>query len=149
MFFNFSGRTVAVMLTVRKKWPALYRLMAMLFAMQMVVTGFCVLAPQAHAMPMVENAMMQADMKAPCSDAAAMHAHTMKHGHACAHCDQTDTLTYVQLDQDHSTPLLATLQGYERPDLFLLSAVAGLSSLSRGPPRSASLIFNTTRRIRI
>ncbi|WP_161984372.1 hypothetical protein [Mariprofundus erugo] len=137
------------MLTIRKIRPALYRLMAMLFAMQMVVTGFCVLAPQAHAMPMVAHAMMQADMAGACADVASMHSHPVKHGHACAHCDQTDTLTPVQLDQDHTTPLLAMVAEYGRPALFSLSGVTGLSSLSRGPPRSASLLFTTTQRIRI
>jgi len=126
------------------------RLTAILFAVQMLVTGFCMLTPQAHAMP----TMMQATH---------VDAHCAKHqggrqGHhasgqsdECYHCDQPDGLSNT------SSPALAKVQlvlpgMIMLPDVRLLSFADHAALTVRvptGPPRSSSLIYHITQRIRV
>ncbi|MDX8409640.1 MAG: hypothetical protein R8J84_06330 [Mariprofundales bacterium] len=126
------------------------RLMTLLFVMQVVVAGACMLTPQAHAMPMAQPIDAA---HAPCSDPAVNQGDLDGHDHgdACFHCDEPDvsltattsllqapavftTLVAVPSATLHPQPLLRQLRFVRTPT---------------GPPRSASLLYTTSQRIRI
>jgi len=124
--------------------------MAVMFAMQIMVGGFCLLTAEAHAMPASVHAE---NMDAHC--AKPMHAVSdngaSDHSGNCYHCDQPDELS----TSSHTSAA---------PVMLVLSDIIGLPitpQLSRvntgmfsartptGPPRSSSLLYTTTQRIRV
>jgi len=125
--------------------------MAGLFAMQVMITGFCMINAEAHAMP--QQAMQQsAEMDAHCAKASHAEGH---HAHdqsgSCYHCDQPDELSNSSLTSFASVAMLL-------PGVISTPAPQQWHDLSSGlldartptgPPRSSSLLFTTTQRIRI
>ncbi|NWF38853.1 hypothetical protein F3F96_06860 [Mariprofundus sp. NF] len=126
------------------------RLMVGLFAMQLFAAGFCLMIPQAHAMPMSMEVSHAAEMGAEhCAEPMQSADTDMQHT-ACNHCDQPDELwqnSKLSIDADNSfiTLVYAELLSISvaQPALILTSLVP------TGPPRSSSLIYTTTQRIRI
>ncbi len=138
------------MLTRKLHIRGFSRLMAVMFAMQIVVGGFCLLTAEAHAMPQSVQAM---DMDGNCSKS--MHTNydeqTSDHSDACYHCDQPAELS----NAGHASVLAVTLVLSDvigLPAALLLNNEAtGLFSARTptGPPRSSSLLYTTTQRILI
>jgi len=127
----------------------LARLFAGAFAVQVIAAGACLMVPEAHAMPMDGNAAVMAH----CTDMemASDHAMPMQHGDksACPHCNQPDSITPAHLAFDHLPAMVAILVA--APQLPVAEAADPAFTLRTptGPPRSASLIYQTTQRIRI
>jgi len=137
------------MLTGKLYARGLSRLMSVLFAVQIVVGGFCLLTADAHATPQP----MQTQN---------VHAHCVKSSHAddqhsqgdsgnCYHCDQPDQLSNSVFSA--GTPIaLAHSDVIGSPPAPLFSSKAtGLFSIRTptGPPRSSSLLYTITQRIRV
>jgi len=134
------------------------RLVAGLFAVQIVVTGFCLLTAQAHAMPMnqmstthmTESTM--ADMGGVCSKSADMSAHESGSSHTggCFHCDEPDQ--FVKAASADVAPVSLVLVALSvLPQMPVLAASDEVSVFHSptGPPRSSSLLYTTTQRIRV
>ncbi len=126
---------------------SLSRLMVGLFAMQVMVAGFCLLTSEAHAMP---QSVQQSDMDGGCAKGADGH-HLSEHSDSCYHCDQPDVVAA-------STSVSVSVVAMALPGLIRLAespvvvqTTTGLFSPRppTGPPRSASLLFSTTQRIRV
>ncbi|HXH71332.1 MAG TPA: hypothetical protein VNI58_00750 [Mariprofundaceae bacterium] len=134
------------------RWPhirKLARLFAGAFAVQVIAAGACLMVPEAHAMPMQSKAAVMAH----CTDMemASDHAMPMQHGDksACPHCDQPDSIAPAHIDFDHLPAMAAVLVA--APQLPVAAAAEPVFAVRTptGPPRSASLIYQTTQRIRI
>jgi len=131
------------------------RLMAGLFAMQVLVGGFCLLTAEAHAMP---QSMSMQGMAMDGNCAKAMHANqpghdqqSSDHSDACYHCDQPAELSNAGLASVVALTL-ALSDVISLPAAQLLNNEAtGLFSARTptGPPRSSSLLYATTQRILI
>jgi len=136
----------------------LSRLIAGLFVVQIVVTGFCLLTSESHAasmnpMPMTQMADTQmGGISGHCSESMqgkAQHSDT-SHSDGCFHCDEpaqfvkagTADLTQVNLVLVALSvlPEMTTLAGWDEVTPFYKPT---------GPPRSSSLLFTTTQRIRV
>ena len=131
----------------------LSRLMAGLFALQLIGTGFCLLTPDAHAKPAVHAAMTHDMHMAPTDEHCAQPAeHSEEHGATCAHCLQPQVDLSAKHNQAPNQIVLAFL-----PDFLAADQTANIDNhalllLSRtptGPPRSSSLIYDITQRIRV
>jgi len=127
----------------------LSRLMAVMFVMQAIVGGFCLLTAEAHAMA---QSVQTQDVRAHCAKndhAADQHSH--EDSGNCYHCDQPDELSNVSYSSFVSVALvlkdIITLPAMSQFD----GAITGLFSTRTptGPPRSSSLLFSTTQRIRV
>lgn len=134
------------------------RLMAGLFAVQVIVAGFCLMPVKAHASSMPQMAAPMPQMTSAhagmatdhCASMAAEHAHNSQHRAPCVHCDQPDAMAQAFAAIDHADlPLLPVLAFADSAQL--VPAEQGLLSarVATGPPRSSSLIYTTTQRIRI
>jgi hypothetical protein len=129
------------------------RLIAGLFAVQIIVTGFCLLTSQAHAAEMSPMAMAQmGDMSGHCSKSMqgmGQHSGT-SHSDGCFHCDEP--AQFVKAGTADLAPVNLVLVA-----LSLLPEMPALASWDEatafyaptGPPRSSSLLFTTTQRIRV
>lgn len=126
------------------------RLMVGLFAVQVLAVGFCLLTPQIHAASAVDKSI-------PMSGEIAFHCESnvkAKPGHAehtaCAHCDLPDELVTSKVsgfNMDVELPALALVA-----TAIELSAPLSIDLSVRiptGPPRSSSLLYTTTQRIRV
>lgn len=136
----------------------LSRLVAGLFAVQIVVTGFCLLSSHAHAMPMHQMSSsslshtMMTGMDGACGKSAHMDGehNGTSHSGGCFHCDEPDQ--FVKAAPVDVTPVsvilacVALMQSDMNPGVSEMPVGV---SLSTGPPRSSSLLFTTTRRIRV
>jgi len=125
------------------------RLMVGLFVVQLVLTGFCLLTADAHAMPIPQMSKQQTDdMGGMCSKSV---SHDEEHhSDGCFHCDEPDQ--FVKAGSADITPVNLVL--------VALSVLPGMPALTTwdeatvfhtptGPPRSSSLLFTTTQRIRV
>jgi len=131
----------------------LSRLIAGLFALQLIGTGFCLLTPDAHAMP-AAYAAMKHDMHMATTDehCAQPVDHGEEHGASCAHCLQPQVDLSAKHNQAPSQTALALL-----PDFLAADQTASIDSHAvllssrtpTGPPRSSSLIYDITQRIRV
>lgn len=123
-------------------------LLAGLFTVQLVAASFCMMIPQAHAMPMAAMAdhhvmeMAAGHCAAPAQDAGMDQA-------ACPHCHQPDELfQHIQSTLDYDQSLIVHV-------VMQQSQISGSqkgrlrSSLPTGPPDSSSLLYQITQRIRI
>jgi len=136
----------------------LSRLFAGLFAVQIVITGFCLLTSQAHAMPMEQmsgHSMSDTQMgntSGHCSESMqgkAQHSDA-SHSDGCFHCDEP--AQFVKAGTADVTPVNLVLVA-----LSLLPEMPALAAWDEaiafyaptGPPRSSSLLFTTTQRIRV
>lgn len=127
------------------------RLMVGLFAMQLFAAGFCLMVPQAHAMPMAMGISHSADMVAEhCAEPMNEKMSSQMDHSACTHCDQPD-----ELFQSYKAPIDSELTviafiKVELQEINVSNSALTLTSLiPTGPPRSSSLIYTTTKRIRI
>jgi len=124
------------------------RLITAVFALQIVFTGFCLMMPEAYAMP-----MQSSHIDAPCANAAHMHDHQASdHSGNCFHCDQPDVLANATVTTlTHIAVLLPGIISEPVPVSFLQRPLNGLlsSRTPTGPPRSSTLLYTTSQRIRI
>jgi len=131
----------------------LSRLLAGVFAVQVLFAGLCLSTGAAHAMPMSPHAsvVLMGDMAEHC----ALGMHNMGQaakGHmgGCFHCDEPGH--YMQAGSvDLPPPGLVPVGITILPGPVELSPVDILPEVqaSTGPPGSFSLILTTTRRIRV
>lgn len=136
----------------------LSRLVAGLFAVQIVVTGFCLLTSQAHAMPMSQmlgtqaSASMMPAMGGSCVKSSDMKGHhnDTSHTGGCFHCDEPDQFLKVST-ADIAPAGLVFVALAVMPELASISVQPSVAATLQptGPPRSSSLLFSTTQRIRI
>ena len=131
----------------------LSRLMAGLFALQLIGTGFCLLTPDAHAMPAAHAAMAHDTHMAPTDEHCAQPVeHSEEHGASCAHCLQPKVDLSAKHNQAPNQVVLALL-----PDFLAADQTANIDSHAlllssrtpTGPPRSSTLIYDITQRIRV
>jgi len=133
----------------------LARFFAGVFAVQVIAAGACLMVPAAHAMPMPAKAsvMSHCDGMEMGNAMVMEHAKPMSHDHAghsaCPHCDQPDSMSVSYLSIDHAPVALAMLPVDTNLSATVVDEAALAVRVPTGPPRSASLIFQTTRRIRI
>ena len=131
----------------------LSRLMAGLFALQLIGTGFCLLTPDAHAMPAAHAVMSHDIHMAPADEHCAQPAeHREEHGASCAHCLQPQVDLSAKHNQAPSQIALALLPDFFAPDTTasLGNSIVSLASRTpTGPPRSSTLIYDITQRIRV
>lgn len=128
------------------------RLLAGVFAVQVIAAGACLMVPAAQAMPMTGavSVMEHCDNMDMAMDQA-MGSAAGQHGHhpGCPHCDQPDSIAGSHVSIDHTPLVLALLPADVDVAGVALAQPALTVRVPTGPPRSASLIFQTTQRIRI
>jgi len=132
----------------------LARLVAGLFSVQLLVAGLCLMMPQAHAMPMVKAAHSipdSMDKTGHCTPAmtATQMGHDSEH-FSCTHCNQPDSFSQnisapVQLD----LAMLPDLPAAPGVSDWISRSISLFSRTPTGPPRSSSLLYQTTQRILI
>jgi len=130
------------------------RLIAGLFAMQVMITGFCMISAEAHTMPqssMHNSAMQSQDMGSHCAKGDSAGEHHKGHSGNCYHCDQPDELSNSSLISFAAVDmLLPGVLGMQAPQQWHdVSSGLLAARTPTGPPRSSSLLFTTTQRIRI
>jgi len=128
------------------------RLMAVLFAVQIVVGGFCLLTAEAHeASQSVASTMQVNGHCAKPMHVSANHKQDSDHSGNCYHCDQPDELSNAAFTS--MVPVVLVLSNVIiSPVAPPFSRVAtGLLSTRTptGPPRSSSLLYTQTQRIRV
>jgi len=131
------------------------RLMAVLFVVQIVASGLCLLTAEAHAMPQVVS-MPNQDMDGNCAKPlstvqSSRDQHSSDHSEACFHCDQPDQLSSTA-NAPVAPALLVLASFVSLPVAPLLVQIATGQLTARtptGPPRSSSLLYTTTQRIRV
>jgi len=127
----------------------LSRLMAVLFAMQVLVGGFCLLTTQAHAMP---QSLQTHEMSAHCAKSVdADQQHSSDHAGTCYHCDQPDELSNSAFSSISAMALGFSEINILPAALFSMADASGLftARTPTGPPRSSTLLYTTTQRILI
>jgi len=132
----------------------LSRLMAGLFAIQVLVGGFCLLTTEAHAMP---QSMSMQTMVMDGNCAKAMHAEqsshdqTSDHSDTCYHCDQPAALSNASYASVVAVSLvLSNVISLPAAQLFSSEATGLFTARTpTGPPRSSSLLYTTSQRILI
>ncbi|WP_196795099.1 hypothetical protein [Mariprofundus ferrooxydans] len=137
------------MLRHKLHFRGLSRLMAGLFAMQIIVTSVCMLSAQAHAMP--ASAMKHdAHVSYAASHCANTPSGHQASGHGCFHCDHPDEMSNGSFSSlVHVAVLLPG--SISAPEARVWGHVTEqLSSrIPTGPPRSSTLLYTTSQRIRI
>jgi len=139
-----------------KKRYSLVKAMVGLFAVQMVLTGFCMLSPDAHAaMPNSMSKMMaqQSDtMAGHCSQtlSQAPHHTADSHSEACFHCDDSEMFVKAAVaDVPVFSPVFVAVSVMPEVTVWHAEQAVSVAVMPTGPPRSSSLLFTTTQRIRI
>ncbi len=126
---------------------ALSRLLAGVFAVQLVLTGFCLLTADAHE---ISQSVRTQDVHAHCAKSnVAGNQQSGDHSDNCYHCDQPDQLSSSSII--FIAPVALLLPG----DFGLavahpqLSEATGLiaTRMATGPPRSSSLLYRISQRI--
>jgi len=136
---------------IRGRFRAVARLMAMLFAVQIMVGGFCLLTADAHEMP---QSVQSQNAGAHCAKSVhtdASHEHGSNHSGNCYHCDQPDQLSSANAISIAPVMLvLADIITMPSAPQFSIAAIGLFSSRTpTGPPRSSSLLYTQTQRIRV
>jgi len=114
-----------------------------LFVFQMVAVGFCALSASAHAASLV-NSPLQSD----CSKGMSGPDQGQASDQICSHCDMPDqAYQSIATPPDHTSVLigLVFLSGIDVAE----STPFTFNKWILAPPRSSSLIYNTTQRILI
>ena len=151
LFFNVCQRNVTSMLKYKLHRRALSRLFDGLFAVQLFAAGFCLMIPQAHAMPMLKAAHSMSDSMADAEHCTqpmeSQMSHDAEHS-SCTHCDQPDSFLQnasapVQLDLEILPDLLAAPNIAE----WTKQSISLFSRTPTGPPRSSSLLYHISPRI--
>jgi len=125
------------------------RLMIGLFAMQVLVGGFCLLTSEAHAM---SASVHTHEMSAHCAKSVdADHQHSSDQASTCYHCDQPDELSNSAFSSTVSMALTLSDISILPAALLSMADASGLLSARTptGPPRSSTLLYTTTQRILI
>ncbi len=128
------------------------RLMAGLFTVQLVLTGFCLLTADAHAMPMAKMAVQQSkDMAAHCAKPFLHDAqHSEDETSGCFHCDDPELFVKAApVDLPSFTPVLALVVVMPEVALWTAGDSLPVSLMPTGPPGSAALLYTTSQRILI
>ncbi|MDQ6992406.1 MAG: hypothetical protein Q9M31_02955 [Mariprofundus sp.] len=152
LYFNVWLGILRNMLRRKLNSRGLSRLMAGLFALQIVLTGFCLLTPEAHAMPMPtvhSTSAHTGDVDGHCAKAE-NGQHSSGHSDSCYHCDQPDQLSnQAPLTFAHVVLLLPVF--LIEPAVQTWHSLSGLLSVRTptGPPRSSTLLYTTSQRILI
>jgi hypothetical protein len=158
LYFHLQKNSIRRMLTrnkhIRGVFRSMARLMAGLFAMQVLVGGFCLLTAEAHTMPQLMS-MQTLAMDGNC--AKAMHAEqsshdqTSDHSDACYHCDQPAALSNASYASVVAVSLvLSDVISLPAAPLFSSEATGLFTARTpTGPPRSSSLLYTTSQRILI
>ncbi len=129
----------------------LTRLIAGVFALQIIVAGFCLLPQEAHTMPISMPVSEHCD-SAEMSMTKTVQGHH-QHDHqqsACAHCAQPDGIAQAQIQPDDllQSILVPVIAANDDLGTNIISAVVAVR-VPTGPPRSHSLLLTTTQRLRI
>jgi len=131
------------------------RLLTGLFSVQLVLAGFCLLTNDAHAQPMMQTASSHAAVMVrhcskPAYDTSAKHQHSgHQHSDGCFHCDdQNIFVSAVPIDLPVFSPMLSVVTLPEARSWMTASAVYG-DLMPTGPPRSSTLLYTITQRIRV
>lgn len=133
------------MILRRPRFRVLSRALAWLFAAQFLLAGLCVLTPVAHAMPHMQAKAMATH----CMDHAMKADPSSKGVPACVHCDQPDEMAQSK-HVDSPLPLLMPVAVVDEIAETSLQTPRRWDRLQAiGPPKSSSLLFRTSQRIRI
>jgi len=141
----------------------LSRLVVGLFAVQIVLTGFCLMSNQAHAMPMAGTSgqvtadsliadTLSAELSGHCNKPVHMDGQhkASSHSGGCFHCSEPDQFVKAGgVDLPPVSPVLALLVVLPQVQEWTLTDTPTDVAASTGPPRSSSLLFSTTQRIRV
>ena len=131
------------------------RLISGLFAVQLFAAGLCMMAPDAHAMPIVATSSHTAshsmEMVADhCATPAAEAQDAGSKQSACSHCNQPDELLQNVQSSVHGDLLFIAYIRQSLNEISVFHPALGLTSrVPTGPPKSSSLLYHTTQRIRI
>jgi len=125
--------------------------MAGLFAVQLFAAGFCMMMPEAHAMPMAAMASHNMDMSADhCATTAEVTHDAGMDQSACAHCNQPDELLQISHANVDAELLLLGFISLQLNAIPMAEALLTLDSHpATGPPGSSTSLYQTTQRIRI
>ncbi len=134
------------------------RLLTLLFAAQVVAGGFCLMSAQAHELNLAMHAMDHSassmpEMHAGCTANASQSdssQHTA-HDDGCSHCNQPTAMT-GNLHTFQFADIGVLAQPITLIDVTTLHPVHTGFYAQRtptGPPRSSSLLFTITQRIRV
>jgi len=129
--------------------PLLGRLLAGVFAVQIVLTGFCLLSNDAHAMPMAQtNTSQVKEMADHCSKAA---SHEQgHHSNGCFHCDDQNLFVKaVPIDLPSFSSALVLVISIPALPQWTASEALPVGLMPTGPPRSTTLLYTITQRIRV
>lgn len=133
-----------VMLSLKQAPSSMARLITALFVVQLFATAFCVMLPQANAMPILAKTAMPMNH---CMNNVEKDQEKKQQA-VCSHCDQPDELwqaNKLSLDLD---PLQRTTLLYVYADIPTNNKLV-IVPFPTGPPRSCSLLYTTTQRIRL
>jgi len=150
LYFHLHGIMLARMLTRKLPRRGLSRLMTLLFAMQIIVGGFCLLTAEAHAMSLSVQTMAM-DGNCGKSMDPDHNQQVPDHSDACYHCDQPAELSNANPASIAGVTLVLS-DVIRLPSAPLFSHTAtGLfyAQMPTGPPRSSSLLYTTSQRILI
>jgi len=131
----------------------LSRLFAGLFAVQLLAAGFCLMMPQAHAMPMAKAAHSMSDSMDKTGHCTPAGESQVNHGTghaACTHCDQPDSfLQHASAPIQPDLVILPDLPAAPGVADRIIQSIAIFSRTPTGPPRSSSLLYRISPRIRV
>ncbi len=134
---------------------AVARLLAVLFAAQVVAAGFCLLVPQAHAMEQMGVAPVT-QPAASCVESVDAPAHMVgdhaHHAGACFHCSQPDmasSATAVELPTSPQMVALLVVAGVLSPVESAPSMVAANLHDPGDHAADRALLFHLIPRIRV
>jgi len=125
--------------------------------MQILLAGFCLMTRDVHAAAISSMSEIQADaMAGLCGKSEMHHAQppTGHHGSGCFHCDRQTPLIQsasatALADMPVFSPLLALVALVSEPVQRTMAASVSMPDMATAPPRSSTLLFTTTQRIRV
>ena len=138
------------MLNISRHIRRTSKLIVGLFALQILVTGFCLMTPQVHAAEINMASSTTVNMSSHCPSNDSIAASEMQHDSACTHCEMPSelisskiTLADIHMDAPILLLLVATIQTDDTS-----VAIPPLQH-SDALPRSSSIIYHTSSRILI
>jgi hypothetical protein len=125
-----------------------------LFVVQFFAAGFCLMMPLAHAMPMAKVTHSMSDMTMDNAEHCTQAMGTqMSHGtghFSCTHCDHPDSfLQNVSAPVQPDLAMLPDLLAAPKASGWISQSISIFSRTPTGPPRTSSLLYQTTQRILI
>ncbi|MDQ6963221.1 MAG: hypothetical protein Q9M28_11965 [Mariprofundaceae bacterium] len=114
--------------------------------LQLIAIGFCNMLPQANANPMMKDMSVSA---AHCDKKADNTQAKKQQIPSCSHCDQPDELWQTIKTSLDTTALNVAILAWPSVTLHAVASVSLTSALATGPPRSSTLLYTTTQRIRL